>query len=390
MLLLRTAFKNILGGGKKTWLNVAALSFVFVIMLAYNGLLDGMTEESRRDTIEWETGWSQLWHPQYDKFDIFTLQDAHGAVPTEVTALTAEGLAEPVLVVQGSIYPQGRMQNVLVKGIDRKQQIVKIPTEKLTAPTDEIPVIIGARMARAANLTEGDRVTLRWRDRNGVFDAREVYVAYIFPTKVGAVDSGQLWMDIDDLYRMTGMEGEATYITMTEDSPVTADTDGWIYKDNDFLLTDVRLMEEATRIESVIIFIILLSIALLAVYDTQTLSIFRRQKEIGTYVALGMTPRRVTKLFTLEGTAYSIFAVLLAAVWGTPLLWLFARYGMSMPDAYGNLGMAIGDAIYPIYNVATIVWTAALVILLSALISFIPARKIARRNIVYALKGKIN
>ena len=76
MLIIRTAFKNIIGYGRATWLNIAVLSFVLVIMTAYNGILDGWIEESRRDTMEWDTGWSQLWQTNYDKYDIFSLPDA--------------------------------------------------------------------------------------------------------------------------------------------------------------------------------------------------------------------------------------------------------------------------------------------------------------------------
>ncbi len=60
--------------------------------------------------------------------------------------------------------------------------------------------------------------------------------------------------------------------------------------------------------------------AMLAVFDTQVLSIFRRQKEIGTYVALGMTRGQVVKLFTIEGAMHSVLAALVGAVYGIPLL----------------------------------------------------------------------
>ena len=65
----------------------------------------------------------------------------------------------------------------------------------------------------------------------------------------------------------------------------------------------------------VIIWGIMLLMAMLAVFDTQVLSIFRRQKEIGTYVALGMTRGQVVGLFTLEGAMHSVLAALVGAVY---------------------------------------------------------------------------
>ena len=154
-------------------------------------------------------------------------------------------------------------------------------------------------------------------------------------------------------------------------------------------MADIDMMEEGVRIEAGIIFIILLAIALLAVFDTQTLSIFRRQKEIGTYVALGMTPGRVAGLFTLEGTMYSLFAIVLAIIWGTPVLLLFAHTGMPLPDSYTVIVIAIGHVLYPSYKPLSILVTIVTLISMSALISFLPARKITRQNMVQALKGKI-
>ena len=389
MLLIKTAFKNIIGSGKRTWLNVAVLSLIIVVMIAYLGTLDGWVEEARHDTREWETREGQIWHPEYDRFDVFTLQDAHGVIPAELNECTKSGAAVPVLVLQGSIFPQGRMQNVLLKGIPASQQILKLPSYELkTDNSGDIPAMIGTRMAKAANLKTGDRIMLRWRDKNGVFDAREIVIVHIFYTKVPNVDTGQIWIELDNLYEMTGMTGEATYLVRTEDCAVVSGISGWQHKDLKFLMRDIDLMEQASYAESVVIFIILLSIALLSVFDTQVLSIFRRQKEIGTYVALGMTPRKVTTLFTIEGTAYSILAVLVSIVWGTPFLLWYAKVGIPIPgDGYG---ITMGDAMLPAYHLSSILTTIVVVIVFSAVISYLPARKIARQNMVLALKGKIN
>ena len=186
-MLIQTAFKNIIRGGKRTWLNVVVLSFVLVIMVAYNGLLDGWMEESRRDTIDWESGWSQLWHPKYDKYDIFTLQDAHGIIPKDIKRLIDNGVATPILVIQATIYPHGRMQNIVLKGINTEQNILKIPSEKIKTEDEDIPAIIGTRMAKSTDLKQGDRIMIRWRDKNGVFDSRQLLITHIFETKMGCL-----------------------------------------------------------------------------------------------------------------------------------------------------------------------------------------------------------
>ncbi|MDR2764412.1 MAG: FtsX-like permease family protein [Tannerella sp.] len=387
MLILKTSFKNMLGAGKRIWLNVSVLSFTFVTMVAYNGIIDGWQQEARRDMEKWETGAGQIRHPQYDPLDVFTLQDAHASVPSALQPHIEQQTLTPVLVTQAVSYPQGRMQNVILKGIDPKQTIVAIPSSQLL-PADGLKALVGTRMAKTAGLKTGDRVMIRWRDRNSAFDAREALIAGVFETKVPSVDAGQLWLDLNTLRQMTGMPDEATYFIESPACPVKEDVDGWQYKNLKFLLADIDRLIEKERVESAVIYVFLLAIALLAVFDTQTLSVFRRQREIGTYIALGMTPRRVTALFTLEGTCLSLLAVLVGFVWGTPLLAWFAQVGMPMPGFAADSNTVIGDALYPAYELSSVVTSMILIICLSALISYLPARKIAKQSIVNALKGK--
>lgn len=388
MLLLRTAFRNIIGGGKKTWLNVFVLSFTMVIMIGFNGLIDGWVEETRTETRKWETGAGQFWHKEYSRYDVFSLQDAHGQPDEALTPYIQNKSLTPVLIIQATLYPQGRMQSILLKGIDPDQTVLDLPSQWLKKSNGaDISAIIGKRMAETANLKEGDKVMMRWRDKNDAFDAREIYIAGIYSNKLPAADNGQIWISMDDLYEITGLRNEATLLVSSDDFNLRKDAGDWVYRDLDYLMADVDAMESSAKVEIFIAFLLLMSISLLAVFDTQTLSIFRRQKEIGTYVALGMTPKKVMALFTLEGTAYSLLAVVAGLVWGTPLLYLFSVYGFQMPEAYEDI---MGTtALYPVYHFSGIAISLTAIILLSALISYLPARKIAKQNVVYALKGKI-
>lgn len=390
MLLFKTALKNILGSGLRTWLNVAVLSFTFVMMVWYMGLIDGWIQESRNETIAWEMGGGQYWMPVYDKYDAFSLPDAHAPVPEAFQeGILSDELAE-VLIVQGTIFPQGRMINVQLKGIDPGQNVVALPSHLLEHASGEVCAIVGERMAKAAGLSEGEYVMVRWRDRNGAFDAREIRIAGIFETKVASVDNGQLWLSLGALREMTVMPGEATYLVQSVASERSGDNGGWVHKDMAFLMADLDEMMQANQMELVIVFVILLAVSLLAVFDTQTLAIFRRQKEIGTYVAMGMTKGRVANLFTLEGTMYSFLAILTGVVWGAPLLLWYQYTGMRMPDMITDSGLAIGNVIYPEYTLQSVLTCAVVIVSSSALISYLPARKIMKGDIVNALKGKIS
>jgi ABC-type antimicrobial peptide transport system permease subunit len=202
------------------------------------------------------------------------------------------------------------------------------------------------------------------------------------------VDAGQVWLDITKLQEITELENEATLFVANEAYSGIA-PEGWVYKSRDDLLSSLYQIINTKKASSSILYVFLLAIALLAIFDTQVLSIFRRQKEIGTYISLGMTRKQVVKLFTVEGAMYSIMAAVVALILGTPLLLTISNIGIPIPEASRNAGVAMAARIYPIYGFMLLITTFILVVLAATIVSYMPARKISRMDPVNALKGKI-
>jgi len=372
-----------MGAGLRTWLNVLVLAFTFVVIIFYNAFLNGWYNQAEKDGIDWEYGYGHVEHADYDPYDPFTLLDGHGVLENPAQGLT------PLLIRQASIYPDGRMVSILLKGIPADQDILKLPTESLKTSDADIPAIIGKRMAASANLGVGDKVLLRWRDGNGTFDASEVTVTGIFDTNVSNVDTGQIWVDIDRLWQMTGLKDHASLYIAAEGYAPGTERSNWTFKDQNALLKDIRAMVDIERISSYFIYGILLFIALLAIFDTQVLSVFRRQKEIGTLISLGMTRTKVAGIFTFEGSMYSILAVMVGGILGSALFVPTAQNGISMPKGTDEMGFAMADTIYPVYSPQLVFGTVSLLIVSATLVSFLPARKIAKMDPVDALKGKL-
>ncbi|EPR66018.1 ABC transporter permease [Cyclobacterium qasimii] len=382
-LSFQLAYRNLIGAGLRTWLNVGILTFTFLVIIFYNGLLDGWNQQAKRDAINWEFGYGQFHHKFYEPYNPFTLQDAHGKFNVKET----KGLT-PLLIRQASIYPNGRMLSITLKGLPKNQRALKIPIGNLGKHLGAIPVAIGKRMANAANLSIGDEITLRWRDKNGTFDATNVVVATIFNTTISTVDQGQIWMTLEDLWRITGLKNEAT-ILIADTQFKDTEFEDWKYISQDKLLKNINDIIEVERASARIVYFMLLAIALLAIFDTQVLSVFRRQKEIGTYIALGMTRTQVTGLFTIEGSMYSLFSMLVGAIIGVPLFWYLADKGISFGSVTADMGIGLGDRIYPSFSPELLISSALVVIISATIVSFVPAHKIANMNPVTALKGKL-
>lgn len=386
MIAIQLALKNILGAGWRSLLNIAVLSLAFVIILWHNGTIDGWNQQARKDTQEWEIGGGQLWHSAYDPLDPLSIQDAHAPLSADMTRLAGQGQLAPILAVQASAFPQGRMQGVLLKGIDPEQKVLKIPTEILQKNPDG--ALIGKRMAQALKLKTGDALLVRWRDSQGAFDALELNIAGIFDCNVPSIDAGQIWLPIERLQTMMNLPGEAT-LMVAAPGVRPAETSPWVFQSEDVLLADLNTIIQSKKGSGAVLYGLLMIIALLAIFDTQVLSIFRRQREIGTYIALGMTRRQVIGIFTVEGSVYSILAIVLGALYGGPFLWYLAKYGWAMPTGGQDMGISISDRIYPVYGTGLVLGTIILVVIAATVVSFLPARKIARLNPTDAIKGKI-
>jgi len=393
MTIPKLALKNLLGAGLRTWLNVFVLSLSFVLIIFSQGLIQGMNKQAEEAMTAVEVAGGHIQHPAYDPYDPLTLQDAHGPVPSVLSSLLSSGRAVPVLVVQGTIYPEGRLFSVQIKGIDPGQKILDLPTSFIgsEAAGAEIPVLIGERMAKLTGLKVGGTFTVQWRDARGTFDARDAVVVQVMKTTVQSVDNGQIWIPLEKLREMARLEAEATFVVLAQDAapPSAAELDGWIFKSRDFFLADLHAMVQAKSAGSSIMLVILLALAMLAIFDTQVLSIFHRRREMGTLMALGFTRTKLIGLFTFEGMLNSVLAGLVGAVYGIPLLSWMARTGWAMPDVVDSYGFAIGEKLFPSYSAGLVAGVTLLVLFTTTVVSFLPTRKIARLKPTDALRGRM-
>lgn len=391
MVILKLAYRNLKGAGIRTWLNIFVLSIAFLAIIYLKGMYNGMQDQSIRISEDTDKGSGQYWCEVYDPYDPLSLPDAHGKIPDVLTPLREAGVITPVMLYQGAIYPDNRMKNVILRGADHAQTVMNVPTDKLNVEADGyLPIMIGQRMAKSIKAKEGDVFTMQWRDGNGAYDARDAKVVYIMTTDNLTIDVGNIWLDLVLLQDITRLENEATMMVVDKSYSGELPVASWAYHSLFDLTADIRTMVEMKSSGGSIFYGVLMALALLAVFDTQVLSIWRRRKEMGTLMALGMTRMTLIKLFTLEGSMYGIFAAILATIYGGPLLYLNNMKGLTMPMDIDSFGMVLPQTLYPEYSAALIVGTIVIVMITVTITSFIPVRKLAQLKPTDALRGKMS
>ena len=388
-MLIKIALKNLLGARLRTILNVFVTSFSFFVILLMSGIYDGMLQHAKNVTIDTEIAGGAYWHPNYDPLDPMSFEDAHSVIPNEIKMLVNQQKAFPVLVSQVSIYPGGRIMPAILKGIPPDQNIVNMPTQSLNGFDDgTIPVLIGKGMANDTKLNVGDSFTIRWLDVNSTYDADEGTVVYIMDSQNFKIDMGHIWIPLDIAQSMLAMEDQATYVTYNKGLTEVNNKGEWINQDVNYLVQDMEAMIEADKPGAQIMFMILLALAAMGIFNAQVLSIFRRGREIGTLMALGMTRLRVVSLFTLEGGLNAILSVIATLIIFGPVLWYFGTSGIPLPIDYSEMGLIMAKRLIPVYSIGLILSTTILVSIIVLIVSYMPSRKISHMQPTDALRGK--
>ena len=391
-MLFKIAIKNLLGAKLRTWLNVFVTALSFFMIILFSAMYDGMREHAKQVTIDTEIAGGAYWHPEYDPLDPMTFEDAHSALPGDVQLLVDQKKAFPVLVSQASIYPGGRIMPVIMKGIPPSQNIVNMPTDALSGHDDiAIPVLIGKGMASDTKLNIGDSFTIRWLDTDRTYDADEGTVVHIMDTENFKLDMSHIWIPLKKAQTMLAMEGEGTYVTYEKGLPPVQDKGDWIPRDVKYLIRDMEALIEADEPNAAIMYIILLCFAAMGIFNAQVLSIFRRGREIGTLMALGMTRTQVVGLFTLEGGLNAFLAAIMTVILFGPLLWYFGNNGIWLGVDYsdGAMGIILEKYLIPVYSVGLVVTTTIIVSIIVLIVSYLPSRRIARMKPTDALRGKM-
>ena len=388
-MLFKIALKNLLGARLRTFLNVFVTSISFFMIIFITGLYDGMRQHAKQVTIDTEIAGGAYWHPLYDPMDPMSFEDSHSTLPQDIDDLVKNRKAVPILVSQAAIYPNGRIMPVIMKGIDPSQSIVKMPTSTLEKNKNiDIPVLIGKGMANNTKLNIGDSFTIRWLDTDGTYDADEGTVVHIMDTENFKLDIGHIWIPLKKAQKMLAIKDEVTYVSYAIGEKKVKDSENWIHRNVDYLIQDIEAAIEADKPGNQIMFLILLCLSAMGIFNAQVLSIFKRGKEIGTLMALGMTRSKVVGLFTLEGGINAVLASALTVFPFGLILWWTAKHGVPMPMDYSEMGFMIAKQLMPIYSFSLIITTTIVVFCIVIIVSYLPSRRIAEMKPTNALRGK--
>ena len=381
------ANKNFYRQGLRAFLNVLVTALSIVALIFMLSLLNGFQAQATRNLVSTDVGGGHYRVPGFDILTPTKWEDLTMPVPEVLDGLLVRDKAE-VLVQQGQLYPNRRLYPVQLRGIAMDQSLLNLPLAGLKSfedkPGEVIPAVVGVKMARKAHLEKGDTVVLKWRDKGGAVDARDVLIVDVGDIVNPRIDDGVVWLRLDHLRSMTDREGEVSWVAVRE---YLGQVQGFEFQGIEMLMADLLAMLRQDRINSKILWGILMVLVCTSVFNTQILNIFKRQKEIGTLMALGMEPQWIVRIFTLEGVIAALWALGLAVVLGVPFFIWFQGVGFDETHL-SEASFPVRETVYPDYQPREILVSVFIVMSLIIVSAWVPVKKITRLDPTLALRGR--
>jgi ABC-type antimicrobial peptide transport system permease subunit len=116
------------------------------------------------------------------------------------------------------------------------------------------------------------------------------------------------------------------------------------------------------------------------------MAVFERTKEFGVMMAIGTTPRRLTKLLLLESITMTVIGIVVGIIAGCLVTWYFQVHGIAisgMSEVLRQFG--IPERMYPQLSFLSVTIGPTLVLFITSLTALYPALRVRRLRPVEAL-----
>ncbi|MCK5684042.1 FtsX-like permease family protein [bacterium] len=392
-LTLKLALRNLFGTGIRLWINVAVITVSIIVIIFSRALYAGLESQMFDSLIKTEVASGQIRAEGFDPFDSLTYDNTVSSVPLEVKELIKEDKAVPILYCNGTLYTGGRVMQIGFRGIKTDQSILDLPSKSIGQKGDNenYTIMIGLRMLKLLRLKKDDSVTIKWRDKNGAFDAADFKIKQLIDKNNPRVDTNVIWLDINVLRKLFGFQSEASTVVFKQKSDfeklkLKAETK-WTRHSRKELVSWVVALIDSDKAWAHVIYGLLIFLCCIGIFNSQILEVFKRRREIGTLMALGMRKKQIVALFTTEGILLTLFAFVGVGLVGAPIFYWTTAAGIPLDHVEG-MGMPIPEKLIPHYSFDVIFYAMLAIGLITLVVAWLPSRNITKLEPAQALTGR--
>ncbi len=414
---LAMAWRNI-GRNKRRSLLAASSVFIAILLVVFlDGLAFGFLESMTRNFTKNDSGHVNVTTSAYRARERFmpvseALPDS-GAVAAVIKAIpslagTVTEVAQRMRFGVVLSSPSGTKTALCIAGDpETEKRLLMLDRSILKGGSYcDAPgtAIVGEKLATDLGLKVGDPLKIITQKADSGLGFKRLRVSGIFRSGVSGLDGGTFQMRLDDARELLGLGGPGgggatQVIVMLED-----------YRRSDQAATQIsaalgaagmtglsvaswrslgdiaRLVDYAQAayawIEVLVAFLGAFIIA-----NVMMMVALERRREIGILKSLGMDQKGILAIFLAEGTLMGFAGAVAGAALGLALNLIFSTKGYDFSAALSGLDYPIDNVIHPVVSILRTMACALLGGLVSAVMSYLPARGAARMECVEAIRS---
>lgn len=401
--LARLAWRNLWRHRQRTVLLLVVVAYATFFTIVYWSFVDGYAESVVQSYARYIVAPVRIardaWFVDPDPENHLTDLGFASSLPGVFQVRSATARIQFPALLQSAYVTQG----VEVRGVDPEGEVrlSRIPGKLaegrwLAGPGE---VVLGKELARRIDARVGEQVVLSAGSLAGP-QALGLKVVGLASTGILAVDETAVIIGLDDARRLTGVP---TATTIDLDVPRGAEAavarrvqallpDGVTAREVWELVGPIKTDVEANKAFAHVMAAIIYIFAALAVTTTVFVSVMERTRELGVVAALGLAPRRLGLLVTLEALMACALGWLIGLGAGYAGAWVLSRYNILGPVfaavSASTPSAGLSDEVYGAVRAVYALYSGMVIACAVALSALLPGRRAARLRPAEAMRSE--
>ena len=338
----RMPFRNLMRAPRRTLLTLLALTAVLALLVSVVGMTDSLLATLARGDEELLRGVPDRLVVRLDSFYQVDSPEVNGIIGGG-----ALRVAEPGIVLEGSVQGAGESVTVLVQYVDLESGAWRPTVLEGELSSAGPGIVLARKAAEDLGVGAGDSVTLTLPVRTGpdsfTLDTSSIPVLAVHPHPIRF----NSYVDIRHA-GLAGLEGFANVVTGAPAPGQTLNDAKRALFGSPGVATVQGIAETSKAAQDVFeqfasVFIVIqmfvLGLALLIAFNTANINSDERARDHATMFAYGVPVRRVLGILAAEGLVLGTLATLLGLVLGYGILLWFIRE--LIPASYPDMGVIL-------------------------------------------------
>ncbi|PND39553.1 ABC transporter permease [Paucibacter aquatile] len=426
MLAHRLALRNLLRHRRRSGFTAAIIVITMALLTCFQGLSDGGHQAMIQVGVRMGLGHlilSQQGHAQDPSLERLISAGpqalalvrasagplAQSAVPRLRFSAMAQAGAQQIAVTASGVDPALELP---VSGIADARAIVQgqpLPAESATEDGRSAsgqaglpPLVLGERLAKALDVRIGDRVTLTVKPLGGGEFARAAFQLHgIFRTGIQELDA--FWVELPLPQAQTlsrsgqGISHLALYLqderqlaALQERLQPVLQARGWEAQTWTEAAPELNSAVAMDAAGMALLMVIVVVVVVAGILNTVIMSVLKRHREFGVMLALGSSPGLIVRVVLLESLYLAGASLALGLMLGLAAHAHFATEGLNFREVFGTGleagGVLLPERFYSLLNPLKLAGVAALILVLTLLVSLMPAVKSGRLKPIEAIQ----